>query len=296
MFRYLRENELTDMKKHFKYYVRVKALSISKTTDKFFKLELSLDEAIKVYLRYLAVYCESRTYTDKVDLVMKQYLEREDDIVKVFLDTAIEDKYAHRYDNGCDYMDNYYDDYVDTVNFVYSFIQDMLPNKSCDIVDINELFYHFYNEELFNKERGDLWFETRKLKLEQIGGAVKARYWIPDRLKDAEIEDILPDESELMELLQTESNTIAIKDVVVPNIFEDLQLAFGDLLYCTEFGRMYSAGGLFSSFYVNNDSNFFLDLTSEDCTDLALGIFNIIAILMLKFKEGEQICQEISKK
>ena len=41
-----------------------------------------------------------------------------------------------------------------------------------------------------------------------------------------------------------------------------------------------------SSFYTNNN-NLFLDITSEDCSDLALGIFNIIAILMLKIKEAE---------
>lgn len=278
MIRFLNNGEISSLRRNYNHLLALKIVSKDHNIKKFNSMSLTLDQAIKSYMHILNLAFFNNMDTTTIDNTMRKYFEQDKDIT-AFLNTC--EKWCNLYDEDSLFFDDLYEQYLEIVSDIYSFFVDYVGKYyATDLKDNYELIYN-YNSESMTEDEMKLWFRHRKELIEMCGGIIESVYWIPDYLKNVPVEDILPDEDELFDILRTESTSIAIAGIK--------QRSFNRYSIRT-FNRTVGGrgdGGLYSSCYYE-DNNFFLEIASEDCVSLKMYNFITIAInLYYLRKDGE---------
>lgn len=275
MIRFLDDREISSLKSTYNKIISLKILSLDKNVTRFYKGELSLDKAVKTYIHLVNANYYSKFSLEDTNKVMKEYMSKYSDSFQIFLDEV--EAYCDVYDENSDYYDEMYEIFENIIeSIMYAFNSTLKEYSSIYVSSIYALIYDFHDDDIFDDETRNVFFRVRKEVIEYAGGICKATYWYPESMKNLPIEEKLPDECDLQDLIQCECNIIAIK------LNESFKLT-NDVYLTRSFNRVIENSGygvgIVSECYIENNT-FFITLTSEASMSIKYESFLMLTVVI----------------
>lgn len=266
MIRFLDDYYIGRMRQNFNKILSIKKLYDSKIAKKFYKKELSFDEAIETYLYILKFKQKLEITTQDEDYIMKDYFINNHIILGKFIkDISIYDGYYE--DN--EELDDIYDVHCNMTGIIANLFRTLFPDKRVEVASMYEMVYEF-NTNTFTDETREIFIEDRQFYIDTFGN-------YEDSQDEEETEEF---NSSFQEAVQCDSNTIAICDVIVQSSCVEII----DLL--NYFLPRNSNGGFFGSAHYYDDK-FFLDITTDLPFSYNINVFILLAIFLYKFEKEE---------
>lgn len=281
MIRFLDDREISSLKSIYNKIISLKILSLDNNVTRFYNGELTFDLAVKTYMHIInGHYFKHNHLLDHANEVMFNYINKYDSKLGEFLTAS--KSFCNYYDEDSEYYDDMFEIFESMCESMINVISSYLYGfSSMFVTTIYELLYDFHKDEVFSDEKRKMLFRIRKEMLEYAGGYCNARYWYPESMANATIEEKLPDEDDLHDLFQCECFVIAIK-IDESLLSEDMYLT---RTFNRSIGHKGEGCGIASEIFFEDNNNLFLTITSELTMNIDFSTCIMLAILLYKTKK-----------